>query len=122
METVDTVVVGAGVSGLAAARLIARGGRRVVVLEARDRVGGRVFTDRSGGHVTDRGASWIHGIVDSPVAEAARAFGMPMVEFTVGGYQPDSRPRSPTSTPAESDLAPRRCGSTPPTSARSTRR
>ncbi|MEX8032268.1 flavin monoamine oxidase family protein [Microbacterium sp. 20-116] len=92
METVDTVVVGAGVSGLAAARLIARGGRRVVVLEARDRVGGRVFTDRSGGHVTDRGASWIHGIVDSPVAEAARAFGMPMVEFTVGGYQPDSRP------------------------------
>ncbi|WP_150957990.1 flavin monoamine oxidase family protein [Microbacterium testaceum] len=95
METVDSadvVVVGAGVSGLAAARLIARGGRRVVVLEARDRVGGRVFTDRSGGHITDRGASWIHGIDDSPVAEAARAFGMPMVEFTVGGYQPDSRP------------------------------
>lgn len=92
METVDTVVVGAGVAGLAAARLIARGRRRVVVLEARDRVGGRVFTDRSGGHVTDRGASWIHGINDSPVAAAARAFGMPMIEFTVGGYQPDSRP------------------------------
>ncbi len=92
METVDVVVIGAGVSGLAAARLIARSGRRVVVLEARDRVGGRVFTDRSGGHVTDRGASWIHGIDDSPVAAAARAFGMPMVEFTVGGYQPDSRP------------------------------
>ncbi|OZD33379.1 amine oxidase [Rhodococcus sp. 06-1477-1B] len=92
METVDTIVVGAGISGLAAARLIARGGRRVVVLEARDRVGGRVFTDRSDGHVTDRGASWIHGIDESPVAAAARAFGMPMVEFTVGGYQPDSRP------------------------------
>ncbi|WP_314454205.1 NAD(P)/FAD-dependent oxidoreductase [uncultured Microbacterium sp.] len=92
METVDTIVVGAGVAGLAAARLLARAGRRVVVLEARDRVGGRVFTDRADGHVTDRGASWIHGITDSPVAEAARAFGMPMVEFTVGGYQPDSRP------------------------------
>lgn len=92
METVDTLVIGAGVSGLAAGRLLARAGRRVMVLEARDRVGGRVFTDRADGHVTDRGASWIHGILDSPVAAAATAFGMPMVEFTVGGYQPDSRP------------------------------
>ncbi|MDU0346864.1 NAD(P)/FAD-dependent oxidoreductase [Microbacterium sp. KSW2-29] len=92
MDTVDTLVVGAGISGLAAARLLSRHGQRVVVLEARDRVGGRVFTDRTEGHITDRGASWIHGIDDSPVAEAARAFGMPMVEFTVGGYQPDSRP------------------------------
>lgn len=91
-EQFDTVVVGAGISGLAAARLLSRHGQRVVVLEARDRVGGRVFTDRSDGHITDRGASWIHGIDDSPVAAAARAFGMPMVEFTVGGYQPDSRP------------------------------
>ncbi|WZH38947.1 MAG: NAD(P)/FAD-dependent oxidoreductase [Microbacterium enclense] len=92
METIDTLIIGAGVSGLAAARLLTRAGRRVVVLEARDRIGGRTFSDRSDGHVTDRGASWIHGIDDSPVAAAARAFGMPMVEFTVGGYQPDSRP------------------------------
>jgi len=92
MDAIDTLVVGAGVAGLAAARLLTRAGQRVVVLEGRDRIGGRTFSDRSGGHVTDRGASWIHGIDDSPVAAAARAFGMPMVEFTVGGYQPDSRP------------------------------
>ena len=63
-----------------------------MVLEARDRVGGRVSTDRRYGLVTDLGASWIHGITDSPVAAAAEAFGMRTVEFTVGGYQPDSRP------------------------------
>ena len=92
MDRFDTIVIGAGVAGLTAARLLTRAGRRVVVLEARDRVGGRVVTDRTDGHVTDLGASWIHGITDSPVAAAAEAFGMRTVEFTVGGYQPDSRP------------------------------
>ncbi|KQZ09632.1 amine oxidase [Agromyces sp. Root1464] len=92
MEHVDTIVIGAGVAGLTAARLLASAGRRVVVLEARDRVGGRVWTDRSDGLVTDLGASWIHGVTGSPVAVAAEAFGMRSVEFTVGGYQPDGRP------------------------------
>jgi len=92
MELFDTIVIGAGVSGLTAARLLARAGRRVVVLEARDRVGGRVWSDRADGLVTDLGASWIHGVTDSPVAAAAEAFGMRTAEFTVGGYQPDSRP------------------------------
>ncbi|MET0450067.1 MAG: NAD(P)/FAD-dependent oxidoreductase [Aeromicrobium sp.] len=92
MDHFDTIVVGAGVAGLTAARLLTRAGRRVVVLEARDRVGGRVWTDRTDGFVTDLGASWIHGITDSPVAAAAEALGMRTVEFTVGGYQSDSRP------------------------------
>jgi monoamine oxidase len=92
MGRVDTIVIGAGIAGLTAARLLAGAGREVVVLEARDRIGGRVHTDRSDGVATDLGASWIHGITDSPVAAAASAFGMRMVEFTVGGYQPDSRP------------------------------
>ncbi len=92
MELFDTIVVGAGVAGLSAARLLAGSGRRVVVLEARDRVGGRVWTDRSEGLVTDLGASWIHGITGCPVASAAKAFGMRTVEFSVGGYQPDGRP------------------------------
>ena len=92
MEHADSIVVGAGVAGLTAARLLQGSGRRVVVVEARDRIGGRVHTERAGGYTTDRGASWIHGIIDSPVAAAAEAFGMRMIEFTVGGYQPDSRP------------------------------
>ncbi len=92
MSHFESIVIGAGVAGLTAARLLANAGRRVVVLEARDRLGGRVWTDRTDGDVTDLGASWIHGITDSPVAAAAEAFGMRTVEFTVGGYQPDSRP------------------------------
>lgn len=92
MDRFDTIVIGAGVAGLTAARLLTRAARRVVVVEARDRVGGRVWTDRRNGLVTDLGASWIHGVTDSPVAAAAEAFGMRTVEFTVGGYQPDSRP------------------------------
>jgi monoamine oxidase len=92
MGRVDTVVVGAGVAGLTAARLLARHGQRVVVLEARDRVGGRLWSDRTGDCVTDLGASWIHGVTGSPVAAAAAAFGLRTVEFTVGGYQPYSRP------------------------------
>ena len=91
-EAFDTIVIGAGIAGLTTARLLTDAGHRTVVVEARDRIGGRVWTDRSDERVTDRGASWIHGITDSPVAAAASAFGMRMVEFTVGGYQPDSRP------------------------------
>lgn len=92
MSDVDVVIVGAGIAGLTAARLLQRAGRGVVLLEARDRIGGRVHTDRSEGRVTDLGASWIHGVNGSPVAAAAAAFGMRTHEFTVGGYQVDSRP------------------------------
>lgn len=88
----DTIVIGAGVSGLTTARLLERLGRRVVVLEARDRVGGRVHTVRADGHITDHGASWIHGIDDAPLHEVTEAIGMRPVEFTVGSYQPDGRP------------------------------
>ncbi|MEQ7739787.1 FAD-dependent oxidoreductase, partial [Escherichia coli] len=54
----DVVVVGAGVSGLAAASALSRSGAVVVCLEARDRVGGRVLTMESSGHHLDLGATW----------------------------------------------------------------
>jgi monoamine oxidase len=62
-EKADVVVVGAGVAGMAAALEIARAGLRVAIVEARDRLGGRVFTKRDS--VTqapiELGAEFIHG-------------------------------------------------------------
>ena len=52
----DVVVIGAGLAGLTAARALTRGGLDVVVLEGRDRVGGRTFSDTLAGVPVDRGA------------------------------------------------------------------
>jgi monoamine oxidase len=58
-EPLDVVVVGAGFAGLTAARELVGLGRSVVVLEARDRVGGRTRTDVVAGHPVDLGGQWI---------------------------------------------------------------
>lgn len=72
---VDVVVVGAGIAGLAAAAALADAGRRTVVIEATDRVGGRVRTDRTLGVAFDLGASWIHGTEGNPVTTLASQAG-----------------------------------------------
>jgi len=63
LETVDFIVIGAGVAGLAAARDLEARGHQVVVLEARDRIGGRVHTVRPRGWPVplELGAEFIHG-------------------------------------------------------------
>jgi len=55
----DVVIVGAGLAGLSAADALARKGKRVLVLEARRRVGGRTFGQEIGGRVLDLGGQWL---------------------------------------------------------------
>ncbi|MFY9713838.1 MAG: FAD-dependent oxidoreductase [Microbacterium sp.] len=92
MTAFDTIIIGAGMSGVTGARMLADAGRRVLVLEARDRIGGRMHTDRSAGFAVDLGASWIHGITDSPLWDLVRTLGIPTIEFTVGSFQAGGRP------------------------------
>ncbi len=70
------LVIGAGFAGLGAARLLADRGLDVMVVEARGRIGGRVFTSPNLASPVDLGASWIHGIDDNPIAALARSTGV----------------------------------------------
>ncbi|MCU0816643.1 MAG: FAD-dependent oxidoreductase, partial [Cypionkella sp.] len=70
------LVIGAGFAGLAAARDLAQAGVEVTVLEARDRIGGRVWTSRAWPDLpVDMGASWIHGVRGNPLTALADTAG-----------------------------------------------
>ncbi len=70
------VVIGAGISGLAAAKKLKEKGFNIIVLEAQDKVGGRLRTNRSLGFAFDEGASWIHGTNGNPITNLAQQAGM----------------------------------------------
>ena len=65
----DSIVIGAGLSGLSAARHLCAAGLRVTVLEARSRIGGRVHTHETG---VDLGAAWVSGSNSSVFTECQR--------------------------------------------------
>src|SRR5688500_14489883 len=77
MSEADVAVVGAGLAGLAAARSLVAAGRDVVVLEARDRVGGRTLNEEIGpdGKVVEVGGQWV-GPTQFRLLELARELGV----------------------------------------------
>jgi len=85
-DSADVIVVGAGFAGLVAARELRSAGRTAIVLEARERLGGRVWTQERLGRMIELGGAWVHwrqphiwaeltryGIGIFPSPEAARA-------------------------------------------------
>jgi monoamine oxidase len=75
----DVVVVGAGAAGIAAGLAIQAAGLRALVLEARDRIGGRTLTDSTTlGVPFDLGALWFHSAERNPLCPLARARGVPL--------------------------------------------
>lgn len=90
------VVVGAGVAGLVAARLLHDSGFAVTVLEARARNGGRVWTDDRIGAPVDLGGSWVHGVDGNPLTLWAEKLGIPLLESQGERLLIDPRATAPT--------------------------
>ena len=67
----NIAIIGAGISGLSAAHRLGLEGRQVTVIEARGRIGGRIWTGHQLGSPLDLGASWIHGATDNPLTALA---------------------------------------------------
>jgi monoamine oxidase len=85
---VEVIIIGAGVAGLTAARDLTIDGYDVLVLEARSRIGGRIWTSHELGLPTDLGASWIHGFEDNPIARLARRHRIEILRTDISSVTP----------------------------------
>jgi monoamine oxidase len=85
-DTKAVLVVGAGMAGLSAARSLTDAGWPVRLIEARDRIGGRVYTNRDWGVPLEMGASWIHGTTENPLTELATKAGAQLVPTDYYGW------------------------------------
>ena len=83
----DVVIVGAGLSGLQAARSFKDAGLTTVVLEARSRIGGKTWSiaDKDGAGVADLGAEWLNDTTQPQVYQLALKLGLEFAEVKVQG-------------------------------------
>src|SRR5947208_1911781 len=76
MHEADVVIIGAGAAGVAAASRLAATPLRVLVLEARDRIGGRAWTTHAGGFPLDLGCGWLHSADENEWSTIATKLGL----------------------------------------------
>src|SRR5262245_18587667 len=88
----DVIILGGGVAGLSAARDLTAAGARVLLLEARDRLGGRILTHHTPDGPAELGAESVHGAVEEPLV-VAREAALPLRETDRGA------PRRTTADP-----------------------
>lgn len=135
---VDVVVIGAGAAGIAAARRLRAQGLTTVIVEARDRVGGRAHTIPLMGQAVDIGAHWLHAAGNNGLIAQAKALGLMLFDapqeplLLIGAREADSLERAafarrweeaeaaildlaggPTDQPAAAALAEMRCEANP---------
>lgn len=79
-SSIDVAVIGAGPAGLSTARRLTAAGVECVVLEARDRIGGRAHTVQREGHGLDLGCGWLHSADANVLAAKGRALGFTIDE------------------------------------------
>ena len=82
----SVLVIGAGMAGIAAATFLKSRKVNVTILEGRNRVGGRIWTDRSLGSPLDMGASWIHGVKGKPIRALAKKYKVKTLPTTYSNY------------------------------------
>ena len=86
LRSYDAIVIGAGVAGLAAARQLADAGLSALILEARDRVGGRILTVKASGRRVELGAEFVHG-APAEVLKVVQAARLSLVEISDKHYR-----------------------------------
>lgn len=83
----DTIVVGSGMAGLTAAQKLSSNGRSVLVLEGRNRIGGRTYTDTTTfGVPLDIGAQWLHQGSSNPLLKIAKHRGIAKLQSEAEFY------------------------------------
>lgn len=86
-EEADVVIIGAGLAGLTAARDIIKSGLSCIILEARDRVGGKTWSQQlsDGRGTVDLGAAWINDVNQTQVYALAKQYNAELIEQNTTG-------------------------------------